>query len=142
MKFSGWICGSCAANGIEQLGNEPDAVTAMSNFCRQQLGEINGFTKAYQPLFNFYVFVAGPEVPLGEPGGGYHSKAWVKYGTEFAEFINKNGLGVVATVPAKLNLKFHPTTKAQIWIWSPDQDAVVKWWNNQQAEVARKKQLA
>ncbi len=131
MQIGKWVCGSCAAAPIENLGEHANALDAMSAFCRLALGNIAEFTKKYQTLFTFYVFIAGPEVAAGEPGSSHHSKPWVKYGTEFAAFIEENKLGLVSTLPPRLNLKFHPKSTAQIWIWHPDQTALENWWKNQ-----------
>jgi hypothetical protein len=89
------------------------------------------FVRSLGTLTCFYAFVAGPEVPATAPGGSHHSKAWVKYGTEFAEFIRENKLGEVVTVGPKPNKKHHPKSTAQAWLWSPDQSAVEAWWRNQ-----------
>ena len=133
MTFAGWVSNSCAANSIVNLGDHTDPINAMISFCSLQLGTNNGFVKSYQPLFSYYIFIAGPEVPLGEKGGGYHSKPWVKYGTEFAEFIKTNNLGEIATLPPRLNVKFHPTTTAQVWLWAPNQKNLEVWWADQQS---------
>jgi hypothetical protein len=123
------VCASCAASGIHNIGHYSDPVSLFKDFCKSQLVFIKspfdppGLTKMYNTLYTFYVFIAGPE----EPGHG-HSKAWVRYGTEFAKWLKNNGLGEVTTLGPKLNAKFHPTTTAQIWIWSPNQQAVENWW--------------
>lgn len=132
MSISEYVAGSCAVAGISDLGRHTGATAAMIDFCKSQLGAgRTKFSKAdkrtYPTLTTFYVFCAGPE----EPGHG-HSKKWVRYGTEFAAFIKKHKLGEVVTVGPKPNAKYHATTTAQVWLWSPDQKAVETWWTKYQ----------
>lgn len=130
MTITTYIGGSCAVSAIGNLGDLPNALAAMESFCLEQLGRIDSkFSKNYAKLTSYYLFSAGPEVALGEKGSSHHSKDWVKYGTEFAAFITDNELGTVATLGQKLNAKHHPTTTAQVWLWSPDQKAMVAWWD-------------
>lgn len=126
MKFSGWLGGSCAAIAIGNLGNCKGPEDAMKVFCKAQLILDNsryGGGVSFNTLYTFYTFIAGPEKE-----GHYHSKTWVKYGTEFAAFLKKEKLGHVVTLPKKLNAKHHPDTTCQVWLWGPDQKAVEKWW--------------
>lgn len=131
--------GSCALGGIKDLADKSHkcAKDAMITFCGLTLGFHNPLNKyqirnavgQFPKLTNFYVFTAGPEVPEDHPNGGAHSKPhWVKYGTEFTQFILDNGLGEVVTLGPKLNAKYHPTTYAQVWLWSPDQAKLEAWW--------------
>ena len=129
MTISTYFGGSCAAGAITNLGEHKNGLHAMKEFCTTNLGFKSVFTKEYSKLLNFYVFIAGPEVPLGQPGSSHHSKEWVKYGTEFALFIKENELGELATVGPKPNAKYHKTTTAQIWLWSPNQAAMEAWWD-------------
>lgn len=132
MLLKTYFNGSCAVSSIEKLGSHSGPVDAMRYFCNNELGKLNDFCKKYGTLAAFYTFVAGPEVPFGEPGGSHHSSAtWVKYGTEFAQFIRENKLGEVATVGPKINFKHHKTTTAQVWLWNPDQAALEAWWTAQ-----------
>lgn len=129
-----WKCGSCAGADICGLGQHKNAEDAMFAFCSSQLGSpdkgdlLKTVRKKYEKLYSFYTWIAGPEVPKGAKGSSHHCKDWVRYGTEFAEFIEANGLGKVATLGQKLNAKFHPTTTCQVWLWSPDQKACETWW--------------
>lgn len=130
MTTSTYICGSCAAAGIHDLGLCGNAENAMVEFCKRELiPGVNSFSPyrpgVYTTVAAFYIFVAGPE----EPGHG-HSKPWVKYGTEFADYIASQQLGGITTLPAKLNSKYHPNTTCQVWLWSPDQQALQTWWEN------------
>ena len=131
MEISSYCCNSCALSSISMLSSAGSAVKALHEFCAQELG--NAKYGAFCLAAPFYVFVAGPEVKAGQPGSSHHSAQWVKYGTEFAQYILDNDLGEIATTPAKLNLKYHPDTKCQAWIWSPNQENLEKWWKQQQA---------
>lgn len=127
MDVTSYAVGSCAASNICNLGYSKDAVSAMMTFCSKELGGSGGFgAKSFGTLTPYYIFVAGPEV-----AGQGHSKAWVRYGTEFAAFIVENGLGTVATLGPHLNVRYHPTTTCQIWIWHPDQKGMEKWYKEQ-----------
>jgi hypothetical protein len=129
-----YVCHSCAVGSIANVGSCQNAEMVMRRFCELQLGTNSGYRKNYPLLNAFYVFCAGPEVKSNEKGGTGHSvDHWPRYGTEFAQYLIDNGLGGVATLPAKKNAKHHPTSTAQTWLWSPDQTAVEKWWTDLQA---------
>lgn len=124
-----YLCNSCAASGISCLGSSKDAVDALWNFCSQELGSSSAWGESsFATLTPYYVFVAGPEVGKDDPGGSHHSKAWTRYGTEFAEYIVEHGLGIIATAGSRLNLKHHAKTTCQVWIWGPDQKALETWY--------------
>lgn len=133
MEIGTYLCGSCAASGISNLSGSGSPLKAMQDFCKMELGAKNGKfgPVSYGKLAAFYVFVAGPEVKLGQPGSSHHSKPWTKYGTEFAAFIEENNLGTVATLGQKLNLKHHASTTCQVWLWSPDQKRMEEWWKQE-----------
>jgi hypothetical protein len=135
MNVKPYYNNSCAVSAIEGLGDCRNAVQAMQFFCRTELGVLGSFIKNYGQLACFYTFCAGPEVPSSAPGGSHHSKAWVRYGTEFAAFITTHELGEVVTVGPKKNLKHHPKSTAQLWTWSPDREALIAWWENHQKET-------
>src|SRR4051812_10762437 len=91
MGLQTYFAQSCAASGITNLGQHRDAVHAMRNFCSSELGVIdNAYVRKYSKLAAFYIFVAGPEVPFDHPNGSHHSKPWVRYGSDFAEYILSN----------------------------------------------------
>lgn len=132
MNITTYTCGSCAIASICDLGSCVDALSAMKTFCSAELGGRSKFNPdTFQTLTPYYIYCAGPEVPASDPHGSHHSKQWVKYGTEFTEFILENKLGTIATLGQKYNAKHHSNTTAQLWMWSPDQKAMVEWWKNQ-----------
>jgi hypothetical protein len=120
-------------SGITNLGSCNDPIEALSIICKTELGVLDAFKDTYANLTTFYVFCAGPEVKKNEEGGSHHSKDhWPKYGTEFAQFLIDNKLGEVSTVGPKRNKKHHRNSTAQVWLWSPNQEAVEAWWTEQQ----------
>lgn len=125
--------GSCALGSIERFGDLKGIGEVLKQFCKETLGEKCSYAPNYSKLQCFYVFTAGPEVPSTAPGGSHHSKNhWPKYGTELAAYIVDNKLGEIATLGPKKNEKFHSTSTAQVWIWSPDQKAMESWWDKYQ----------
>jgi hypothetical protein len=133
MNVSTYVCSSCAVASIADIGSHKDPVGVLIAFCKGELGVKDVYRKQYGILTNFYVFCAGPEVKSTEKGGSGHSKNhWPRYGTEFAAYLVENELGEVVTLGPKLNAKHHSTSTAQVWVWSPDQKAVEKWWDKQQ----------
>jgi hypothetical protein len=126
MKIGEWVAGSCAAYAIQNLGSHKNALQAMHAFCKQTLGrgeESRYGVKTFEDIATHYIFIAGPE-----EGNKGHSKKWIKYGTEFAQFILDHQLGTVTTLPAKVNLKHHPDTTCQVWLWQPNQSALEGWY--------------
>lgn len=133
MTITAWVANSCACVAIQDLGKRKDPLDAMHKFCELELVVKGWGAKAkptLQKVFSFYVFISGPE-----KGGEIHSKAWVKYGTEFAAYIKDNNLGTVATLDRKPNFKHHGTTDCQVWLWSPDQTALETWWKEVGSKV-------
>jgi hypothetical protein len=123
LDISTYVAASCTTSSIAGLGLMINPRNALRDLCMKELVMVEGpysrSSSKYRILVPFYVFTAGPEVP-----GFGHSKPWVRYGTEFAAYLREHNLGEVATV----NMKHHPKTTCQVWIWSPDQKAVEKWW--------------
>lgn len=121
MKVSGWACGSCACHEINELSALKDPKASMLEFCKQALGNpslakyASKTASMFQTLATHYLFIAGTEKR--------HA-----YGTDFATFIMENTLGEIATLPPKLNLKHHPDTTCQVWIWQPNQKALEAWY--------------
>lgn len=135
MTISTYKCQSCACADISSLGSHSGPVDAMRYFCNHEMRNPYGYGgRSFNKLAPFYVFVAGPEIP----GKGHSSKSWVRYGTEFAEFIQNEGLGIVVSPGPKINHKYHPDTTCQTWVWSPDQEAMEKWYKNDLDKTAVK----
>jgi hypothetical protein len=127
MNTSTYVCGACTTGSIANLGAHKNAEEAMREFCRLVLGlgnssKYGGSTPAEPDTY--WVFTAGPEVP-----GHGHSKSWVRYGTEFAQYIIDHKLGDITTLAPRLNKKYHPTTTCQTWLWAPDKDALSAWYH-------------
>lgn len=125
----------CASSGIYALGECKDAKSAFTEFCKQVFRTYDGTIDTKTHLTNFYVYLAGPEVPQYTPGGSHHSKKWVRYGTNFTDFLRRNKLGKVVSPGAKLNLKHHRESTAQIWVWSPNEKAVKAWYKKNVTDV-------
>lgn len=125
MNVSTYMADCCGVSAIANLGSHKNAEEAMKQFCK---AELVGYGDAFVIPNVYYVFTAGPEVPAGQPGSSHHSKAWVKYGTEFAAYIVEHGLGDIATLGQHLNLKYHPNTTCQVWLWHPNAKALKAWW--------------
>lgn len=131
MHIKTYFNASCAVSAIEDLGSCKNAADAMNQFCTLELGkpDASGWNTFFTELASFYTFVAGPEVPKNHPNGSHWSRDhWVRYGSEFAQFIVDNKLGTVITLGQKYNFKHHPKTTAQVWLWNPDVKAVQEWW--------------
>lgn len=120
-----WVCGSCACGCISNLSSERGPEQAMLSFVRKALGATRTkFQKGpvnYSHPYSHYVFVAGPEQKRTESG------YWSDYGSSFASYIRKNKLGRVVTLPSVLNTKWHPQTTCQVWLWQPDKQALINW---------------
>jgi hypothetical protein len=132
MELKTYFGGSCAVSAIQNLGSHKNAEDALKSFCSLELGikdPVFNPSGAYSKLACFYVFSAGPEVPKDHPNGSHHSKDWTRYGTEFAQFITDNSLGEIVTVGPKFNVKHHPKTTAQVWLWNPNQTTLEAWWD-------------
>ena len=130
-----YVCGSCAVASIATIGSCTGPEDVLKRFCKTELGERSSYRKDYRILTSYYVFCAGPEVTSKAKGGSHHSKDhWPRYGTELAAYILSNGLGEVVTVGPKKNLKHHKDTTAQVWVWSPDQKAMERWWDTHYSE--------
>ena len=127
MNITAYFISSCAVSSISNLGNHKNAKEAMISFCSQEL-PMSSYSRVFPKLTSNYVFCAGPEVAVGKKGSSHHSKEWVRYGSEFAEFIVENDLGKIATPGPILNFKHHRETTCQVWVWQPDQEAMEKWW--------------
>ena len=122
MNTSGWACNSCACYEIDGLSNHRSGEDAILAFCKQQLGTPTITASKFKSQLKFtnvvpahYVFTAGPETSN-------------KYGSNLAKYIEEHALGAVVTLPPRLNLKHHPATTCQVWLWAPDQKALEAWY--------------
>lgn len=135
MTITDYVCGSCAAASISNLGSHRNAFEAVSELFKNTLGTpsasryVTSDALKFNTMNSHYIFIAGPEAKPGEAGRSHHSKDWVSYGTEFAQYLLDRGLGTVATAGQILNAKYHPTTTCQVWIFQPNQKACERWWS-------------
>lgn len=117
MNFSKTSC--CAIADITGLGGHLTAKDAMISFCQQALlkptkfGTANG---APGEIYSFYLFTAAL---------GSYTKP---YGKNFYDFIKQNNLGEVYESPVRDNKAFHKGRGNQVYIWTPDADAIRAWW--------------
>lgn len=124
MTSDSWIGGACNGHNITGLsvyeyGARPSE-NAMKEFFEQQiLAPSNRYACAaakqetqYHIPAAHYVFTAGPSA----------------YGQKFADYIEKHGLGKLATIGKVDNKKYHPGSNCQVWVWSPDRAALISWW--------------
>lgn len=138
MRITEFVGDSCAVAAIADLSYSAGPEAAVREFCRKTLGKRrpNYFTNAvgfYSKLTAFYIFSAGPEA-------GVYGNDWQRYGTEFAAFIKKHKLGKVATPGKFHNVRYHGNHNCQAWVWHPDQKALERWWEADQAKrPARRK---
>ena len=131
MDVTTYTCSSCALASIIGVGYCQNPEDALRDFCLLVWpNSVSPFASGGKSqLAPFYIFVAGPEVSKEHPNGSHHSKAWVRYGTEFAQYLVTHKLGTVVTTGARFNKAHHPDTTCQVWIWAPNHYAVVEWWN-------------
>lgn len=118
----------CALQEICKLSFDPTPEDSMVLFCKQSLGAkvaFHGYQARAGKLYSFYVFTYG----TASDNGSYGNRP---YGVQFAEFIREHKLGTVWDSPKISNEAFHPSSYNQIWIWMPDDKAVVKWWKEKQ----------
>jgi hypothetical protein len=126
MQISDWVGGACSTVAIKDLASSRNAEQAMKKFCHLTL--LSNRTK-YNPdeylrcFYGYYVFTAGPEVL-----GLEESRSWVKYGTEFADYIRTHKLGVLSMASPSVNPRYSPPTPCQLWAWQVNRDALIQWW--------------
>lgn len=116
----------CGVNEISNLslyGNNPKG--AMANFCEQNItkpGQVKygSYAARDNTLYAFYYFTAGVHQ--------LDNRVGTCYGFQFAKFIEDNKLGEVTTLPPKANAGWHPGRWAQVWIWSPNLEALKAWY--------------
>lgn len=112
----------CAIQEIGGLCNHRNCPEdAMRAFCEQNLAKpVRYGTCAGRShsLYSFYLFTAAV-------GAAYDTNT---YGHQFANYIKTHGLGEVWESKWVVNTAFHPDHGNQVWIWTPDLDAIKKWW--------------
>ena len=67
--------------------------------------------------------------------GVYNNKSAESNGGKFAAFILKHKLGLIGTTVPATNKMTHPDRQAQAWIWTPDEDALFKWYTAHKADA-------
>jgi len=53
------------------------------------------------------------------------------YGPKFAAFIKRNKLGTLASSLPEINRINHPEHTVKVWVWTPDPDALAKWFEKE-----------
>lgn len=134
MRIMPWVCGCCTTDAINGLSGSKGPEEAMRDFCKAVYGTKSKYDydgpKNFMP---FYVFTAGNEDVYDGVGG------WQKYGTTFAEFIKDNKLGKVVSPGRAHNMRHHPDTWCQTWVWMVDNKALKKWYTEMTAGVKLKR---
>ena len=150
MKFNNTK--TCAIQEIYDLRYHKTPEEAMEAFCKSELNEPETFVGwRLQPktLYSFYMFSSGVPKPDGtskdakeycENGGGF--KPLGNYGTDFANFIVKNDLGVVTASNVVVNKAFHKDHANQVWLWSPDRETLMKWYQSRKTADELVKEIA
>ena len=114
----------CAVQEIVSLASAGGAKQALEKICKdafQSRVRYHAIAGQLNKLYTFYWF--------SQP---VYKHSPYKYGFDFAELLRKEGLGeVLETKPSK-NAAFHPDHSNVMWIWAPDQQAVAKWWKENQ----------
>lgn len=116
MTTTDWIGGACNGHLITGLSDGASAKAKMETWFKQEMMQsksVFGSKSAgfFTPAAH-YVF----------------SQGGATYGTKFADYIEENKLGTLATCGSIENVKYHPGRKCQVWIWVPDMKALAKWW--------------
>lgn len=133
MNFASTNC--CGIQEITNLSMSTSPEDALTTFCTKVFGSARKVVYKSQParpqtIYSFYLFTAAVAKDAASAIGYYRP-----YGKAFADFLKTQKLGKVSTLPAKFNLAFHPEHKVQAWIWSPNKQALEKWWTLRQAQL-------
>lgn len=148
----------CGTQEITSLNTHESPEKAMLRFCELTLKKGGsalryGYSNSAKPLlYSHYTFTAAVYDKECSAFASYERSypkkidpefgQYMPYGAQFAKFIQENKLGEVVTTSPKINKLYHPDHKVQIWIWTPDQDAIEAWYvtkvGPQLAEEAKK----
>lgn len=135
----------CGTMEISNLSSHKTPEEAMLRFCELTLKKGGaalryGYTGSMDKplLYSHYNFTAAIYDPDCSSYKQYaqaypdkidpETKLYAPYGHKFAQFIRDNKLGTIATTEPRVNKLYHPDHKVQMWIWTPDQDAVEAWY--------------
>lgn len=131
MTFGKMLC--CAIEEIGGLKTHLTAEEAMVAFCKEQILKPVKFGTSpgrVDAIYSFYIFTAAV-------GDGYSKK----YGHNFAAFIRENSLGSVWESDFIMNNAFHPDHGNQVWVWTPDHEALKAWWSAYEEEQKKKQKV-
>lgn len=125
-------CGFQEISGLRAYKDDPKG--AIASFCKVNLGQRVRFgmsTGSANTLYPMYLFSAAVH---DDVVGGILPN----YGSQLAGYIEDHGLGLVTPSPVVRNAAFHSGHSNQLWIWTPDRDALVKWFDAYKAETEPK----
>lgn len=145
--------GCCGVQEILSLSSMASAEAAMLAFTKTIFKpSVSRYTygfnaqKGYVTPYSHYTFTAaiyGKEEGKAESLLDPEFKLWNPYGHKFAQYIRDHKLGDVSTTKPVVNALNHPDHRVQIWIWTPDIEALHAWHTQMNAaslaEEARKK---
>ena len=109
----------CAIQEIAGLGDHNSAHDAMISFCHQSLPKpprFCGLEAKRNTVYSFYLFTAACDDGSSP------------YGDDFADLILQEGLGEVIASGKVVNRAFHADHSNQVWIWTPNVEALRAWW--------------
>lgn len=136
----GYLSGCCAIQEIKYIGHHATAEEAMAEFCKRlwtrEKYDYNVYPYKCTVIANKTRKVDAQYIFTGVEGYTRSTKygGKSKYGSAFAAFINKNGLGTVIGTKAAPNRANHPTHKVAAWIWTPAPTKLKQWWDKYQKE--------
>lgn len=59
---------------------------------------------------------------------GFEYEVPIKYGSRLASYIKRHKLGTVTVAPLKPNRRNHPDHLVRVWVWTPSEFGLQKWW--------------
>jgi hypothetical protein len=125
----------CAIQEIGSLcGYKGNPRLAMVDFCRESIlrqVKYRGSTGSQDTIYSYYLFSARVDSPNV-----------ATYGTQFAKFIEENGLGEVWGSSIRKNEAFHASHWNQVWIWTPDRAKILTWWSKQEESKVKPESVA
>lgn len=127
--------GCCAVREICNLSSEPNAKTAMKNWCEYELMDEDDSDYHYYPgeeryrqiPYAFYTFTG----VIKHTDGRSRPPQNGRYGPEFARLIKRYKLGKLTQSVLRANRVNDPQHFVRIWTWAPSIKNCKKWYNKE-----------
>lgn len=116
---------SCMAQELTYISSHATPAAVLEEFCKRYFLPVANPYNNKQPtevkarFTAFYIFTAVLR----------DMDVVRNYGPAFADFLRSNNFGIVTETPETYNPLYHKEHIVKVYVWQPNAETIVQWWN-------------